>query len=88
MYNFCSGTWHTTGITEFWPLPLEQQLELVLKSKLRLFLSNLTYFVYLSRFKVEQGLCKVVYFFGTPSRAAVGSVKSDNHRDVIFLFKM
>ena len=24
VYNFYSGTFHTTGITEFWPLPLEQ----------------------------------------------------------------
>ena len=24
VYNFYSGTSHTTGITDFWPLPLEQ----------------------------------------------------------------
>ena len=30
MYNFYSFTSHTTGITEVWPLPLEQELKLVL----------------------------------------------------------
>ena len=31
VYNFHSGTWHRTWITEFWPSPpLEQQLKLVL----------------------------------------------------------
>ena len=32
MYNFYSGTSYTTGITEFWSLPLEQYLKLVLIS--------------------------------------------------------
>ena len=32
------------------------------KSESRLFLSFCTYFVDIIRFKVEQGLCKVVYF--------------------------
>ena len=31
VYNFYSGTWYRTWITEFWPPPLEQQLKLILK---------------------------------------------------------
>ena len=30
--KFCSGKSYTTGITEFWPPPLEQLLKLVLMS--------------------------------------------------------
>ena len=37
------------------------------KSKLSFLLSNYPYFVNISSFKVEQRLCTIVHFFGTPS---------------------